>query len=225
MLNAEYQRRRLDSLPPEDPVCPTKVLLEGTSGCCRGARTRARPRSGRLRIFGQISRRNRCQRSRTANIIDDVFNRADITDPESDREKIAELDSGSIRRFHPTRCNDGWIRGKVAVHAHPKALEVSNPILYFEGCKSVNPLMRKVCLGRRVIRHFALIEVIYPVFAIPDRLILLEMLDSLNSRSRDAMVLFQPINRRAFNQRFCVSSKRINRTLLSGYKSHIMRRL
>ena len=143
----------------------------------------ARPRSGRLRIAEQISRRNRCQRSRTAHVIDDVFNRADIADPESDREKIAELDSGSIRRFHPAGCNDGWIRSKVAVHPHPKALEISNPILYFEGCESVNPLMRKVCLGRRVIRHFALIEVIYPIFAVPDRLIILEMLDSQSVRN------------------------------------------
>ena len=37
--------------------------------------------------------------------------------------------------------------------------------------------MQKVSLGRRVVRHFALIEVIYPIFAVPDRLILLEMLD------------------------------------------------
>ena len=59
----------------------------------------ARQRSGHLRIAEQISRCNRCQRSRTANVIDDVFNRADVTDPESDSEEIVELDSGSVRRF------------------------------------------------------------------------------------------------------------------------------
>jgi hypothetical protein len=71
-------------------------LAARTPGRCRRpclSATKNDQRSGRLRIARQISRRNRCQRSRTANVIDDVFNRADVTNPKSDRQKIAELDS------------------------------------------------------------------------------------------------------------------------------------